>query len=561
MQRSVQRDVTGSGASDSDPFVPGTSVGPYHVLREIGRGGMGRVLLARDASTGDRLVALKVLLAETAHRPLLEARFAREVRNLARLRHPGIVTIFSAGSFAGHPFLVMDHLAGRDLREFLFEGASLPGPQRVARVVCVMAQVARAIAHAHANGVAHRDIKPSNIRVRAGNDEAVLLDFGISKCLDDLGLTGVEVPGTALYMAPEQLDLRRHAGDHLIDVWALGVTLYVALTSELPFKGDSVLALSHDVVFSEPEPPTLLNGRISRELEAIVLGCMRKDARERIQSAGEVAELLEAMLATPAVAAVPFLATATAARAMSSLPPSRGGAADAPTALAATEVAAVLARVAPPAPRRRAAGVARVLTALVCLGAVLLTSDMRVVAAGGTRGDDDRTVVAEDPGMLAGRRSIARDPQLGRLLAEDEAMARSVLLYTTDVDVASRRNLMSALHALSEDRTLDALPRLREFARGNAKSPLLALARFWIGTALFATGDLDEAAREYDAIVASGRHSRFAPRALLFQAAAHTALGDRGTRDRLLAQLVAEYPESPAARAAGEPLPLPLPLS
>lgn len=527
--------------ASKDPFGPDAIVGPYRLLREIGRGGMGRVLLARDTSAGDRQVAVKILLADTAHRALLEARFAREVRNLARLRHPGIVTILDAGTFADHPYLVMEHVAGRDLREFLFEGATLPGAQRIARIVRVIAQVAHAVEHAHRHGVAHRDIKPSNVRVAAGTDQAVLLDFGISKCLDDAGLTGIEVPGTALYMAPEQLDVRMHASDHLIDVWALGVTLYFALTGELPFKGDTPLALSHDVVHGEPEFPTRINGRISRELEELMLGCMRKDPRARIQSAGEVARTLDDVLARGAACAAPSAV----------LPPSRP-AADAPTLLGTTFAAPSSAARAARAPQSRRRGLARVVVGLCCLALLLVGGDGRAVATSDAAAPALRDGSELRP--LDRTPSLAVDPRVRTLLAADDAMARSVLLYTTDVDVQSRRSLLGALGALAEDRVGAALPRLRAFVHDNPKSSLVALARFWIATTLLLGGEAAEAARGYAEIVSDARRSQFAPRALLFAAAAHAALGDARTGDALLRRLAAEYPASPAARDADEPL-------
>lgn len=542
-----------------DPFAPGARIGPYHLLREIGRGGMGRVLLARDTATGDRAVALKVLLADATHRPLLEARFQREIRNLARLRHPGIVTIFCAGTFAGHPYLVMDHLEGRDLREYLAECALLPEPERIARIVATMAAVARAVEHAHASGVVHRDIKPSNVRVTADGDVPVLLDFGISKCLDDLGLTGFEMPGTALYMAPEQVDVRLRAGEHLIDVWALGVTLYVALTGRAPFTGDTALALSHDVLHTEPEPPSRLSPEVTPELERAVLGCLCKDARSRIPTAGALARLLEATLAS----APPVV---LAARAPGPLLPSQDGGAhagavaawsaagDEPGAAAPlaalAEHATVLEATAwtawpgdvPPARRRRDV-LARVALALACLALLALTRDLRFDVA-------SRTAVAATAAPGGG--ITTRDPRLRAMLAADDRLARSVLLYTTDVAGPSRRALLGALRALGDGRSAAALAPLQGFVRDNPRSPLATLARFWSATALLAEGRVAEARAAYAEIVASAPRSAAAPRALLLDAAAADVAGDVAERDRVLARLAAEYPESDAARASGE---------
>ena len=545
----------------ADPFAPGRRIGPYHLLREIGRGGMGRVLLARDTATGDREVAFKVLLADTTHRPLLEARFQREIRNLARLRHPGIVTIFCAGSFAGHPWLVMDHLAGRDLREYLAEIASLPEDERIVRVTATLADVARAVEHAHASGVVHRDIKPSNVRVTRDGDVPVLLDFGISKCLDDLGLTGIEMPGTALYMAPEQVDVRLRASEHLIDVWALGVTLYVALTGRAPFDGDSALALSHDVLHAEPEPPSRLNPAIPPALEAAVLGCLVKDARERIPSAGALADLLDAAIGTGIAARpapmplAPDVATMIDAGGVDD-----GSPVDVPleesatmlgsdaTAFAATAWSAWPVEPEPTRPWRDVA--ARVALALACLVLLAMTRDLRISPSG--RSAD----AATGSPRTDAKRDPADDPRLRAMLADDDRLARSVLLYTSDVAGPSRRALLGALRALRQGRPDAALPALASFVRDNPGSTLAPLARFWSATVMLASGRAGEARDAYDAIVTAAPRSSFAPRALLLEASAARALGDRATHDRLLARLAADYPGSDAARAAAEPLPL-----
>ena len=548
----------------ADPFAPGRRIGPYHLLREIGRGGMGRVLLARDTATGDREVAFKVLLADTTHRPLLEARFQREIRNLARLRHPGIVTIFCAGSFAGHPWLVMDHLAGRDLREYLAEIASLPEDERIVRVTATLADVARAVEHAHASGVVHRDIKPSNVRVTRDGDVPVLLDFGISKCLDDLGLTGIEMPGTALYMAPEQVDVRLRASEHLIDVWALGVTLYVALTRRAPFDGDSALALSHDVLHAEPAPPSRLNAAIPPALEAAVLGCLVKDARERIPSAGALADLLDAAIGTGIAArpgprpATPDVATRIDADGVNGV--NGGSLADVPleesatvlggdaTAFAATAWSAWPVEPEPTRPWRDVA--ARVALALACLVLLAVTRDLRIAPSG--RSADAATTSSR----ADARRGPADDPRLRAMLADDDRLARSVLLYTSDVAGPSRRALLGALRALRQGRPDAALPGLASFVRDNPDSTLAPLARFWSATVMLASGRADEARDAYDAIVATAPGSSVAPRALLLEASASRVLGDRATHDRLLARLAADYPGSDAARVAEGPLPL-----
>jgi serine/threonine-protein kinase len=495
---------------------------------------MGRVLLARDGATGDRLVALKVLLTDTRQRPLLEARFQREVRNLALLRHPGIVTVFTAGTLQGHPYLAMDYVEGRDLRAFIHECAHLGGRRRIERIATVMAQVARAVAYAHAKGVVHRDIKPSNVLVSAEADEAVLLDFGISKCLDDIGLTGMEMPGTAPYMAPEQFDARLLASEQLIDVWALGVNLYFALTGELPFKGETHLAVSHDVVYSDPEPPSRINGRIPARLEEIVLACMRKDPRERIPSAAALSRLLDEALGSSSDRVATSAAIAPAAPAEHA------------TWAAATLVPTRLRTL-----NRARRGAAAALGVALALASVAAAMGARsgwpdASASRVAPGDAARPAEAATPGLPP----PFAEPRVRALLAGDEEVVRSVLLYTAEIDVRSRRGILSAFRELHEGHAARALPKLQVFARDNPKSPLASLVRFWIGTASLALGRSKDAVREYEEIVRAAPHSELAPRALLFAASALRAGGDDTSSRLVLQRLAHDYPDSRAAREA-----------
>jgi hypothetical protein len=519
------------------PFAPGSQAGPYRILRELGRGGMGRVLLAQDTSTGGRLVALKVLIADTTHRPLLEARFQREIKNLAKLRHPGIVTVFTAGAVQGHPYLAMDYLVGRELNEFAVECAALPGPERIERLGRTMAEVARAVAYAHSKGVVHRDIKPSNIRIAAETDAAVLLDFGISKCLDDIGLTGIEMPGTALYMAPEQFDARLLVGEPLIDVWALGVNLYFALTGRPPFHGEDHFALSHAVTHLEPEPPRSIDGDISPELEELILGCLRKDPHARIPSADAVAGGLEAALGTDA-------------------PPRELGRG----ALRPEPVAGRLGEPPTTSPGGRRAARARTrAAAFLLLGIVLASAALAGwIRTEGAAGDDALLAGRVDPTLeptAPPAEFTDREQRIRGLLADDHEVVRSVLLYTSEIDVQHRRGLMAALTDLQAGRFEDALPKLQGFVREHPRSSLVPLVRFWIGTCFFEVGRLQDAIGEYDDLARTAPRSAFAPRAMLFEAASLFALGDTSKGQMLVRRLGEEYPDTEPAREAARIFP------
>jgi eukaryotic-like serine/threonine-protein kinase len=280
------------------PFEPGNKIGSYEIMRELGRGGMGCVFLARDAAVGGRLVAIKIILA-TARDEAAEAhaRFLHEIRNLARLRHPNIVTIFTAGTHEGHPYFVMDYVAGRDLARFVDECATLGERERIVKITHVMAQVARAVHHAHTKKIVHRDLKPTNILLTHEADEPMILDFGVAKDLADTSLTqGSQSPGTPAYRAPEQIDVARKLRDELIDVWALGVILYRTLTGTHPFKGNDALSLSMQVVSAAPQPMRELQAQIPPLVEDVVLACLEKDPHRRPESALAVAELLERVL-------------------------------------------------------------------------------------------------------------------------------------------------------------------------------------------------------------------------------------------------------------------------
>ena len=283
----------------TDPFEPGRSIGQYEILRELGRGGMGRVYLAKDTAVGDRHVAIKVILsAERDEQSEAHTRFFHEIKNLARLDHRNIVTIFTAGNYEGYPYFVMQYIPGRDLMRFVYECATLGDRERITKIVKTMADVARAVHHAHQSDIVHRDLKPENILISMASDEPIILDFGIAKYMSDTSLTkGPESPGTPAYRAPEQIDVQRKVRDELIDVWALGVILYRVLTGTAPFKGNDFLSLSVQVLNSEPAPPRGLEAQIPPSLERVVLQCLSKDPRDRPQSALLLGTMLDDALA------------------------------------------------------------------------------------------------------------------------------------------------------------------------------------------------------------------------------------------------------------------------
>ncbi len=261
---------------------------------------MGRVYLARDTAVGGRTVALKVILAadrdegQQAH-----LRFFREINNLGRLDHANIVTVFTAGNHEGYPYFVMRYVPGRDLSRYLEECSMLGERERIEKIVKVIAKVARALHHAHMKSIVHRDLKPANIVINEDADEPVILDFGIAKYLAETSLTkGPESPGTPAYRAPEQVDVRLKVRDELVDVWALGVILYRALTGTHPFKGTDALSISMQILHHTPPHPRALNPQIPEALEKIVMRCLEKEPTQRPESASAVAERVEQAIAS-----------------------------------------------------------------------------------------------------------------------------------------------------------------------------------------------------------------------------------------------------------------------
>jgi len=206
------------------PLLPGTVVGRFEILRELGRGGFGVVYEARDRELG-RQVALKFVRPGQAE--LDEGKVAREAEAIARLSHPNLITLYDVGRNETGPYLVFELLRGKTLQERIDDG-----PMPVQEAVHVAVEVARGLAHAHGEGVIHRDLKPANVFV-TNKGQVKILDFGMAHAFGRRRLSG----GTPAYMAPEQWEDAPE--DERTDVFALGVMLYRMLSGEYPFpEGD-----------------------------------------------------------------------------------------------------------------------------------------------------------------------------------------------------------------------------------------------------------------------------------------------------------------------------------
>ena len=262
----------------------GQTLGKYHILEEIGRGGMGVVYKAHD-SVLDRLVAIKVLAPHLTWDQEFVRRFLREAQSAARLKHPNIVTIYDVGQAQGYHFIAMDYLGGRSLAEIIRRQGPLP-PERVAHL---LTQIAQALDYAHARNLVHRDVKPGNVIV-SPNDHATLTDFGVAKALTGTRLTqsGVMV-GTPAYMSPEQV--KQQPVGLAADVYSLGVVAYEMLGGRPPFEGDTPHVL-YAHVYEEPRPLPQMNPKVSPAVGAVVQKALAKEPSKRYRSAETFVEAL-----------------------------------------------------------------------------------------------------------------------------------------------------------------------------------------------------------------------------------------------------------------------------
>ena len=287
-------DEDNSPATDDLPAIPG-----YDLLQELGRGGMGVVYRAQHLAL-KRIVALKMVLGFGGDSDALH-RFRAEAEAVVRLHHPNIVQIYEVGARAGRPYCALEYVDGGTLAKKL---AQTPQPARYA--AAVVQALARAVHHAHEQGIAHRDLKPSNVMLtRQGTPKVT--DFGLAKKLDDdAGRTQTgAVLGTPSYMAPEQAEGKTSQIGPLADVYALGAILYEMQTGRPPFRGTSVIDTLEQVRNSEPVPPSHLNPAVPRDLETICLKCLQKDPSKRYGSADELANDLRRFLGGEPVQARP----------------------------------------------------------------------------------------------------------------------------------------------------------------------------------------------------------------------------------------------------------------
>jgi serine/threonine-protein kinase len=287
----LQTDLSFDAHSDVERQMLQAHLGAeYQVVRELGRGGMGVIFLARDI-TLHRLVAIKVLRNEYAHSEQHRERFRREARVAARLTHPNVVAVHSYGESPDLVYLVMRYVHGESLGVRLRrEGRIQP---EVARKMLV--ELALVLEYAHREGIVHRDLKPENILLEHGTDRPLLTDFGVALiCSADPSPDEVRRAfGTPQYMSPEQaageVDL-----DGRSDIYSLGVLAYAMLTGDVPFDGPSFGAIAAQHIAAPHEPLAEIAPHVPRDLAEVVEWCLEKERAARWQTARELHDALAA---------------------------------------------------------------------------------------------------------------------------------------------------------------------------------------------------------------------------------------------------------------------------
>ncbi|WP_327324872.1 protein kinase [Streptomyces sp. NBC_01210] len=266
--------------------------GRYRLTHRLGRGGMAEVFAAEDVRLG-RTVAVKLLRSDLAEDPVSKARFTREAQSVAGLNHHAVVAVYDSGEDAvgGQtvPYIVMELVEGRTIRDLLLN-AEAPPPEQA---LIIVSGVLEALAYSHQHGIVHRDIKPANVIIT--NSGAVkVMDFGIARALHGAQSTMTQtgmVMGTPQYLSPEQA--LGKAVDHRSDLYATGCLLYELLALRPPFTGETPLSVVYQHVQDIPLPPSEVSDVVPPELDGLVMRSLAKDPDDRFQSAEEMRGMVQ----------------------------------------------------------------------------------------------------------------------------------------------------------------------------------------------------------------------------------------------------------------------------
>ncbi len=399
----------------------GRLIGERYQLGELlGRGGMAEVRKGTDLRLG-RTVAVKRLRTDLAGDATFQARFRREAQSSASLNHPSVVAVYDTGeerstdgSDVAQPYIVMEHVAGRTLRDILREGRKIL-PERALEIT---SGVLSALDYSHRAGIVHRDIKPGNVMLTPSGDVKVM-DFGIARAMSDAQSTMTQtaaVVGTAQYLSPEQA--RGETVDSRSDVYSTGCLLYELLTGRPPFVGDSPVAVAYQHVREQPRPPSDHDADLPPEVDAIVMRALAKRVDDRYQSAADMRGDIERYLAGHPVH------TALAPAAAAAPPPT----VPTPAATAAASAPAVPPRDDDPRRGRRLLVLLGLLAVVVIVAAAVLfprmtesPNDQQEVPDLVRLSEDDARAAIGENGLVVGdieRRADDRVPA-GRVISQD----------------------------------------------------------------------------------------------------------------------------------------------
>jgi serine/threonine protein kinase len=304
--------TTAAGGQNNEPSAAGAGVpdppeqwgvggmvgdGRYRLTRRLGRGGMAEVFAAEDVRLG-RVVAVKLLRSDLAEDPVSKARFTREAQSVAGLNHHAVVAVYDSGEdhtpSGTVPYIVMELVEGRTIRELLTESAE---PPPVDQALAIVSGVLEALAYSHQHGIVHRDIKPANVII-TDTGAVKVMDFGIARALHGASSTMTQtgmVMGTPQYLSPEQA--LGKTVDTRSDLYATGCLLYELLALRPPFIGETPLSVVYQHVQDAPRLPSEISDRVPPELDGLVMRALAKDPDDRFQSAEEMRGILQYALA------------------------------------------------------------------------------------------------------------------------------------------------------------------------------------------------------------------------------------------------------------------------
>jgi serine/threonine protein kinase len=268
--------------------------GKYRLQEELGRGGMGTVFRAFDEVL-ERPVAIKFLLPEIQALPTAVERFRREARAMASINDQNVVKVFSFGRYGEADFIVTEFVDGPTVEEMIDSRFRRGERVPLSQAFDILLQAARGLAAIHSAGVVHRDIKPGNIMFEPTSGRALIMDFGIGRRITrEVEMAMVAPGGTPAYMAPEIIASREvnTLQEHLIDIYALGVSAFELLTGRLPFDGDTWIEVLEKHLEVSPPRPSVFRVELPSEVDEIILACLRKSPSERLQSAEAFREAL-----------------------------------------------------------------------------------------------------------------------------------------------------------------------------------------------------------------------------------------------------------------------------